>query len=714
MFPCWDEPAFRATFALTATVPARWANVSNMPARGRSVHGAFATTTFATTPPMPTYLLEYTAGDIASIQGKSGATRLGIWAVRGQQTQGNYALQNAKQILADYDAYFDFPFPLPKLDSIALPGGFNGGMENWGAITYEDLYLLTSPASTTGDRQTVYWIQAHEMAHQWNGDLVTMGWWDDLWLNESFASWRSAKETDERNPSWHWWEGLDVEKEQAMYADAFITSHPIHVAVHDELEAETSFDSEITYSKGQSFLHMLEAYLGPDVFRDGVRRYIKARAYSNATSADLWNGLSAASGSDVGRIASTWVDHAGFPLVSASAACDASGARTITLNQQRFLYQGTDPSQPRWSIPLVIRSGTNGPTQPMLLTQPNQTAPAGRCGEALTLNAGLTGFYRTAYDDATMKSNIAAFGTLPDADRIALLDDQWALALAGRAPLATYFTLAQAMGDDINARAWVQIAGALEMLEVYERRTPGYAAYVTYARSLLKPLALQLGWDARPNETPDVAQLRQEVLLDLGSWGDPGVVAQAQKRFAAFVKNRRAIPVDAQSTILTIVAKNADAATFDRLHAVAKSSTSEPELRRDYEALMYVRDDALAKRALTIALSNEIPPQADNDRVFLVANLNDAHPTLSWRAYTHNVDRLLKPYQSDIPNILAVYVPAGYWNSAPLATIEAFVKPRIPASYRKTLDRGMARARFSVALRKTLIPGTDAYLAGRQ
>ena len=714
MFPCWDEPAFRATFSLTATIPARWNSVSNMPVLHRVVHGALATTTFATTPSMPAYLLEYTAGDIASIEGKSGAARVGIWAVKGQQAHGAYALQNAKQILADYSAYFGFTYPLPKLDSIALPGGFNGAMENWGAITYEDLYLLLTPSSTTGDRQQVYAFQSHEMAHQWNGDLVTMGWWDDLWLNESFASWRSAKETDERNPSWHWWEVQDADKEQAMYADAFITSHPIHVAVRDELEAETSFDNEITYAKGQSVLRMLEAYLGSEVFRDGVRRYIKARAYSNATSADLWVGLSAASGSDVGRIASTWIDHAGFPLVSERASCDASGARTITINQQRFLYHGSDASHPHWSIPLVLRSGTTGPAQPLLLTQPNQTATAGRCDEPLTLDAGLVGFYRTAYDDATMQSNIAAFGTLPSADRIALLDDQWALAQAGRAPLATYFTLARAMGNDIDARAWAQIAHALETIEVYERRTGGYRAYVSYARSVLRPLAVQLGWDARKNETPDVTHLRQEVLLDLGLWGDPATVAEAHRRFAAFLKNRRAIPADAQSTILTIVARTADKTTFDELDAIAKSSKSEPELRRNYEALMSVRDETLAERALAIALSNEIPPQADNERSTLVTLLEDQHPALAWRAYMRNVARLLKPYQMDGPYILAVYTPEQYWNAAPLGEIEAFVKAHIPASYAKTLERGMARARFLAGLRQTLVPQTDAYLTAHR
>jgi aminopeptidase N len=326
-----------------------------------------------------------------------------VWAVRGQERGGAVALANAEQILADYNDYFGVKFPLPKLDSLAIPGGFNGAMENWGAIVYDDEYLLFTPSSTIDDRQNIYSTQAHEMAHQWNGDLVTMGWWDDLWLNESFASWRSAKETAERNPAWKWWEGQDGNKEYAMNADARSTSHPIRVHITNELEAETAFDSEITYAKGQAFLRMLEAYLGPNVFRDGVRRYIKARAYSNATAADLWAGLSQASHVDVGRLASTWVDRPGFPLVSVRASCDAAGNRTIALGQERFLFSGTDASHTRWMIPLSIRSGATGPATEMLLTKADATAAAGRCGEPLAVNADLLGFFRATYDDATLK-----------------------------------------------------------------------------------------------------------------------------------------------------------------------------------------------------------------------------------------------------------------------------------------------------------------------
>jgi aminopeptidase N len=714
MFPCWDEPAFRAVFQLTVTVPAAFASVSNMPVVHRTVQGRLATTTFAPSPPMPTYLVEYSAGDIARTGAQRGGTGFGVWAVRGQEGNGRIALANAEQILADYNDYFGFKYPLPKLDSIAVPGGFQGAMENWGAITYNDQALLVTPSSTLGDRQEIYSIQAHEMAHQWNGDLVTMGWWDDLWLNESFASWRSAKETDERNPSWHWWENQDADKESAMRADARLTSHPIQVHITDELQAETAFDGEITYSKGQAFLRMLEAYLTPDVFRAGIRRYIKARAFSNATAADLWLALGAASGQDVAGLSSTWIARSGFPLVSVTATCDAAGNRTLALAQRRFLRAGTDPSGTTWSIPLSVRPGLTDPAARVLFAGAAQTIPGGRCAEALTVNAGNVGFFRVAYDDATFAVNAAAFGTLPDPDRIALLDDQWALASSGQAPLATYLTLARSMGDDLDARAWDQITGALGTIEYSERGRPGHAAFTALARTIVKPVADRLGWNAKPNETPGIQNLRREVLAELGAWGDPAVIAEARKRFAAFLNNRNAIATDDQGTILIIVAQNAGATAFAQLHAVARAGKNETEKDRYYDALMHVRDARLAKQAVAIALSAEIPPQAAASRLGSIQTLAHEHPALAWQALKANVNALIAPFgPSTGPLILAQYTAARFWNAAPPGEIETFVARRISPDLRPMLARGMDDVHFYLKQRTLLDAATDAYLAQR-
>ena len=711
MFPCWDEPAFRATFQLSATIPANWAAVSNMPIAKRVQHGALATIEFERSPSMPSYLVHLTAGDLAAITGSSGKTRLGVWAVRGQEQFGAVALANAKQILVDYNDYFALAYPLAKLDSIAVPGGFTGAMEDWGAISYNDQTLLVTPSSTADELQDVFSMQAHEMAHQWHGDLVTMGWWDDIWLNESFASWRSAAETDLRHPSWRWWEVQDERKEGAMRADARVNSHAIEQRVTDELQATNVFDPEITYDKGQAVLRMLEAYLGPDTFRDGVRRLLRAHAYSNANSEDLWNALSAASGRNVSDIAASWTVQPGFPVVSVTAHCDADGQRTITLSQQRFLLQGPDPANSRWIVPVQIRSGTQGAPRPILLVRDGQSVPAGKCDQALSVNADAIGYFRAQYDSALLSSITRQFAALPSGDRIALLDDQWALVGAKAQPLASYLKLVTAMGAELNERAWTQISDALGTIEYDERGAPGHAAFAAYARTALAPVFEQLGWQAKDGEAPGIQRLRRKVIGDLGAWGDPAVIAEARRRFEAFLKDRRSVRPDEQAVILGIVARDADADTFGKLHAVAKSAHNETELRRYYTALMQVRDPKLAAAAVQIALSSEIPPQAESLRLWLVFALSEAHQELAWKTYVEHLDTLLAPHQPSGPLFIAQYSPAMFWSSVPLDELEAWVKAHLPEEMAADVARGMETARFKLAEKASLVQAADHYVA---
>jgi aminopeptidase N len=713
MFPCWDEPAFRATYQLTVSVPAGWATISNMPIEQRRLHGSIATTSFMRSPKMPSYLLEFTAGEFSAITADTQGVRLGIWAVSGRQHEGESALADAQKILSDYNDYFGYPYPLPKLDSIAIPGGFAGAMENWGAITYNDQVLLVTPSSTTGMRQTVFSVQAHEMAHQWNGDLVTMAWWDDIWLNESFASWMAAKETAHRNPDWHWWEGRDADKEDAMSADALVASHALQQHVTDELLASAAFDPQITYRKGQAILRMFEAYVGAEAFRSGIRSYLRAHAFSNATTADLWDALSLASGKNIRAILSGWTEQAGYPLVTVESQCDASGARMLRLSQRRFLLSGVDPNPSRWSIPLQIRSGTVAEPQSVLLTQDGQAIAAGRCEEPLSVNADAIGYYRVRYDQSTLDGNTKAFDRLPDADRIALLDDEWALVESGDESLPAYLVFASAMGANLDTRAWEQIARALETVEFAERGTPGHVAFTDYARSIARPAFERLGWSKRAGETPDVQQLRRTLIADLGAWGDQQVIDEARRRFAAFVKDHAAIEPDDQALILSIVAQYCDPASFEQLHAVAKAAMDESELRRYYSALMAVRDSDLAEQAAGIALSSEIPPQAGSIRLNLIFRLAQDHPALSWAMFTQNAAMLLSPFARYAPLISTQQVPQWFWSGVPLADLEAWMRAQVPAEMATNIERGLQTARFKMSERQLLLPAADAYLRSR-
>ncbi len=712
MFPCWDEPAFRASFHLSVTIPANWTAVSNMPVAQRIASAGLATVEFERSPRMPSYLVHLTAGDLASISGTSGQTQLAVWTVRGQETYGAVALANAQQILADYNEYFALPYPLSKLDSVAVPGGFTGAMEDWGAISYNDQTLLVTPSSTADDLQNVFSIQAHEMAHQWHGDLVTMGWWDDIWLNESFASWRGASETDMRHPSWHWWEVQDETKESAMRADARVNSHAVEQKVTDELQAVNVFDPEITYNKGQAVLRMLEAYLGPDAFRDGVRRLLKSHAYSNANSADLWEALSAASGHNVSEIASSWTEQPGFPVVSIGAQCGPAGQRTLTMSQRRFLLQGHDTSLSRWIIPLQIRSGASAVPEPVLMIRDGQTVAAGKCDQPLSVNAGAVGYFRVQYEDSVLPSITKQFAGLPSGDRIALLDDQWALVETGARPLATYLGLVAAMGDDLNERAWTQIADALGTIEYDERGTAGYEAFSLYARAIIRPVYEKLGWESKSGETPGVQRLRRTVIGNLGMWGDQAIIDEARRRFAAFLRDRASIRPDEQAVVLSIVARSADAETFAQLHAVAKSAHNETELRRYYTALMQVRDPHLAAAAIKIALSTEIPPQAESLRLWLVFALSEAHQQLAWNAYVEHLDALLAPHQPNGLLYIAQYSPEMFWRSVPLDELQIWVKGHLPEEMAPDLARGIETARFKVSEKALLVRAADHYVAG--
>ena len=715
MFPCWDEPAFRAYFQLTVTVPASWAAVGNMPIAHRTVHGQSATVSFQRSPKMPSYLVVFTAGDLREVSAARGGTRFGVWAVAGHEQDGAAALASAQDILADYNDYFAYPYPLPKLDSIAVPGGFSGAMENWGAITYNDQLLLVSPSSNMQDRQTVFSVQAHEMAHQWFGDLVTMGWWDDTWLNESFASWLAAKETAARFPAWHWWEEEDESKESAMAADARATSHAIEQHVTDELQAANSFDSDITYSKGEALLRMLEAYIGEDVFRQGIRTYIKTRAYSNAAAADLWNALAGASGKDVPKVAAQWIEKPGFPLVSVTAACDSSGNRSVSLRQKRFLLNGAGEdagaNAVRWQVPLRIRTGTAAPRNVLLDTQ-DQKIAAGRCDEALSVNADAVGYYRVQYDAGTLAVDTRLFPGALDGDRIALLDDQWALVGSGEGSLQNFLALASAMGANRDARAWQQIARALAIIEYAERGSPGHQAFAAYARALIKPVADQLGWDATPQETPDVGDLRDTLLRDLSRWGDQATIDEARRRFAAFVKDPHSSSADAQTTLFTIVGQNADAAAFAQLHALAKNAKDDTFMERCYLALTRVQDPGLARQVVQIALSDELPPQANTLGRRMIFVLAREHPRLSWDTYIANQDQLMKSISSeDRPLRIAQQTPAVYWDALPLDQLEAWVRANIPKGASDNLARGMETAHHLAAQKPSLVKAADAYLA---
>ena len=491
IFPCWDEPAFKATFALTVTVPNTFLAVSNMPVAHEEPPAAnLKQVVFAPTPKMSSYLFVFSAGELERLTAQAGDTTVGVVTTAGKREQGRFALENAVRLLGYYNDYFGIKYPLPKLDLIAVPGGFGGAMENWGGITFFESRLLFDPATNSESvRRDIFAVLAHEMAHQWFGDLVTMGWWDNLWLNEGFASWMQVKAAEHFYPQWQTWLNNNGAKQYAMALDARRTSHPIQQPVADQSEALVAFDG-ITYNKGQALIRMLESYLGDQAFAEGIRKYMAAHAYGNTTTADLWQALESAAGKPVTGIAASFTEQDGVPLVVAETGC-SGGKQNMTLRQDRFVIA---PSQSQtvwphhsWQIPVAV--GPVRTTQPanILLSDSAAEIAADTCGEAIKVNLGDVGYYRVEYGPKSLASLVKSLPQMTPADRVDFLSDSWALVQAARAEPPSYLALIDRIRTDDHRAVWDQVTGALTRLVRLARGRPERAGLQNYARAKLRP-----------------------------------------------------------------------------------------------------------------------------------------------------------------------------------------------------------------------------------
>jgi aminopeptidase N len=664
MFPGWDEPAFKARFQLSATLPTDLVAVSNMPiAKSAPAGPGLTRVEFATTPRMSTYLLALVAGDMSALHASAGGAQMDAYAPTGEQDQAAYALDIEKQVLPYYNEYFGVHYPLPKLDLIAIPGNFAAGaMENWGAITFVDSSMLFDPKASSPDtKQDIYVTVAHEMAHQWSGDLVTMGWWDDIWLNEGFATWMENKAADHFNPAWQIWPRAHEVREEAMAEDAQPTTHPIQQVIRDVSQANSAFD-QISYQKGEQIIRMIEDWLGPDVFRDGMRRYMKAHAYGNATSADLWAALSAASQKDVAHVAAGFTEQPGIPLVEAARSC-IGGKASLVLTQDRFTIHDPHPKKLTWTIPVSVGApGTQ--TQHLILGTTPESVPLASCDAPAKINFGEDGYYRTQYDPASLKALAGIFPTLDAVDRANLLGDQFALFVAGRAPLTDYLALLGNLKNERNIAVWEDTLGHLRRLDKALAGSPLRGAFDAYAVSLIRPEFDRLGWDAKPGESFLDSLLRPELIEALGRYGDKDVVAEAARRFAAFVKQPDSLAPALRDPVLLIVGHNADQKTFDTLKKLGIAAPGTEEKLRYFGAMAAASDPALMKQTVAFAGSGEVP----NGRIAVLldqASFGSGAPDLLFELVKPHADALnaRQPADGVLPPVL-VAAAAGSSNPA--------------------------------------------------
>ena len=636
LFPGWDEPVFRASFDIVAVIDAPLTAVSNMPQSKVELRpDGRKEVSFARSVPMSTYLVALFVGEMDLLEDSVDGIRLGIHTVKGKRERALYAMEATKQVVRYYNGYFGEPYPLLKLDQIALPGGIGGAMENWGAIAYNEGRLLYDPGEDSlRQQQGVYGIIAHEIAHQWFGNLVTMAWWDNLWLNEGFASWMASKATERFNPRWGMRLREALWKEGALSEDARRTTHAIQTPVENDTRAMDIFDS-ITYAKGAAVLRMLEAYLGDDAFRAGVRGYMRAHRFSNTTTADFWHHLSAVSGQDIGKLIAGWTEQPGYPVVKVLQQCE-NGAAAVTLAQERFTLDDPGAAPLAWNVPVILADAA-GRRRTVLLERNPQKLRFERCG-AMLANAGDTGYYRSQYDDRNFDRLVLALQELPAPDRLRLLSDTFALAQAGRVDATRYLALMENLGPETDRTIWDQVTGALRFLRELIDSPGDQAVFDRYVARLLETPFARVGWDARPGEPADTGLLRRSLIEALGKAGNEAVVREAQARFAA----RAAKPIDPaiRPAVLNVVGRYADQGTFEALLERMRSATDMTDKWEAQSALRQMRDPRLLQRLMELMLSDELPP---SDAVFNLTHIGDdsGRVELGWRFVLEHLPAIL-------------------------------------------------------------------------
>jgi aminopeptidase N len=711
MTPSWDEPAYKATFVLEAIVPQGQMAVSNMPVAERTeIAGGRERIRFEQSPKMSTYLLFFGLGEFDRTTAKLGATELGVVTQKGKSDQAKFALDSSVQVLREYNDYFGIPYALPKLDNVASPGSsrFFGAMENWGAIfTFEYAMLLDPAISTQADKQAVFGIAAHEIAHQWFGDLVTMSWWDDLWLNEGFASWMASRTTQRLHPQW----GADLaavgSRDRAMDRDSIATTHPIVQKIETVEQIAQAFDA-ISYSKGQAVLHMLEGYVGDDVWREGVRRYTKAHAYGNTTSDDLWRAVEAAAKQPITDIAHDFTLQPGVPLIRVASATCQNNKTTLQLVQEEFTSDRPDKKPLQWRVPVTaIGHGVKMQTVRHLVTGGKATlvVPTYGCQPVL-LNHGQSGYYRTLYTPQHFSSIVKVWETIYSLDQLGILSDAWALGLAGQQSPTDVMRLAMATPPDAVPQLWGKFTGVFAGLNRYYEPGERQARLQAFAIPRLTRVLDRLGWTPKAGEPDTEAILRTQLIETLSELGDSKVIDEARRRYEA--GDEKSVPPSLRKTILEVVALHADAKTWDRLHAQARAEKTPLVKDRLYALLAATQDEALARRARDLALTDEPGPTNTPAMIAGVANL---HPELAFDFALAHMAAINERVDSSSRSSYFPALASTSFDPRMIDKVNAYAKANLAPSARRVAETVVASITDHIRIRRDRLGAIDEWLA---
>jgi aminopeptidase N len=633
-FPSFDEPAYKATFDISAVVPKAQVAVSNQkivsdtPGPGDS-----HTVRFATTVKMSSYLAALVVGNFEYIEGEADGIPIRVYSTPGKKNMGRFGLETAEHVLSYYDKYFNIKYPYGKLDLVGLPDFSAGAMENTGCITFREVLLQIDEKHGSVDlKKEIASVIAHEMAHQWFGDLVTMKWWDDVWLNEGFATWMSSKPIEAWKPEWH----VDLddvrETDHTLDTDSLVNTRPIHQPAETPSQILELFDS-IAYGKAAAVLRMLESYLGEETFRAGVNAYIQRYQYANATAEDFWEAQARTSKKPVDRIMPTFVNQAGVPIVNVKTQCTGSSTK-IMAEQHRYYYErdkSQSPGDELWEVPLCMKGSADSSAKCELLTKKEGEFTLPGCSDWVLANANAKGYYRVGYEPQAVQALAKdADKKLSPAERIALETDVWASVRVGREPIGGYLVLTEGLARDRNQAVLEEAVGHLHYIGDYLITRNDRNSYQKWLRGLFGPMLNEIAWEPKPGESDEQRMLRARLFTVLGVVArDPEVMEQARKIADSAITNPDSIDHELARAALGIAALTGDDKFYDSVMTAVRTAKTPEEYYNFLYVLAQFDDPKLLEKTLNFSVSPEVRSQ-DALRVITGAMHNPAGQKLAW------------------------------------------------------------------------------------
>ena len=702
-FPCWDEPAVKATFDVSLLVDKHLDAISNMPVISKKKTGTKILHKFGRTPIMSTYLLYLGVGEFEYLHGKLRNIKIRIVTTKGNKNKGKLSLDFTKKFLGEYEKYFGIRYPLPKLDMIAIPDFAAGAMENWGAITFREAILLyDAKTSSTRTKQYIAEVISHELAHQWFGNLVTMKWWNDLWLNESFATFMATKIVNKFYPEWDLWDQfLGDAMLEAMSLDALKNSHPINVDVKHPAQIREIFDA-ISYDKGGNVLRMLENYVGIENFRKGLKYYLTQHRYSNAEGQDLWKSIGKVAHKPVDAMMKTWIDQVGYPVVDVKR-----NNSKVSLTQRRFLSDGSISSKNRWAIPIHIEEGNHESS--ILMKSQKSVVSLKNIDSNFIVNSGRYGFYRVQYDDNSL-ANLSLLideKILNHVDRWSLQNDLFSQCVSGTKQIQEYLDFTTSYHDEDNYITLQNLAQNLYHLYKLTRKEKFSDEIRTYTAQFLGTIFDRLGWDSQKNEKHTNALLRSFVITALGKLGDKEILNEARKRFNKFLKNKNSLAADLQEPVFVLVAWQGNEKTYNKLLSLYKKSTLQEEKIRFLIAMCNFKQKNLLLKTLALSLTPEVRSQ--NIRVPIMGvSANIYGSDILWPWLKNNWKKLVRRFGVGNPlaNRIVASIGSVIDDKQEKDVRKFFKRMPLPGTERvieQTLERVRIRSKFLRSIRAEFV-----------